>query len=319
VSALAQMIQSQADAIDEMAQRDIGPAVQTLDRASRIFCVGTGTSQHAAELGALALERAGRDARFLPSWAGARFAHREGDAVIVITHTAETVFAVRTRAAAIAAGIPVVSIVGVGRTDWPDAITTVGPERSETYTVSYTTAVAVLARLAGELGGPDHDLAGTAAAVRSVLAAPGIDTIPMPARSLAIIGAGPWGVSAREGALKIREGARMLAEGFDAERFLHGNAVPYTASDGLVLLLPASSAADPDGLVEALGAAAAAEGMQVSRLGDGDDQLGPVLGQIPVTVRLQLLADRFATLRGQDPDVAIVGAWAGKDLWTAGS
>jgi glucosamine--fructose-6-phosphate aminotransferase (isomerizing) len=248
----------------------------------------------------------------MTSWSGAHFEYRSGDAVVVLTHTAETVYAVRAREAALAAGVPVVSITGTGRTNWPDAIETVPPEQSETYTVSYTAAVAVLARLAGALGGPDRDLAGTVAAVRSVLAAPGLDAVPMPARSLAIIGAGPGGITAREGALKLREAARMLAEGFDAERFLHGNAVPYTAADGLVLLSPS------DDLCAALGVAAAAEGVPVSTL-DGDFGLGPVLDQIPATVRLQLLADRFAGLRGQDPDTAIVGAWAGKDLWTMGS
>ena len=50
-----------------------------------------------------------------------------------------------------------------------------------------------------------------------MLADPGIDAVPVPARSLAIVGCGPWGITAREGALKLREGARMLAEGFDTE------------------------------------------------------------------------------------------------------
>jgi len=315
-SALLRMIESQADAIEEMATRDLTAAVATLGAAERIILAGTGTSQHAAELGVLAFERAGRDARWLPSAVAARTTFRPGDALIVITHTAETAFAVRTRSAALAAGTPVVSITGSGRTDWPDAIETVAPETSETYTVSYTAAVAVLARLAAELGGPDHDLSGTAAAVRAVLAAPGVDAVPMPARSIVLIGAGSWGITAREGALKIREGARMLAEGFDAERFLHGNAVPYTASDALVLLEPD---ADPDGLVTALGRAALAEGMQVATLAGDDARLGPVLGQIPATVRLQLLAERFAALRGQNPDTAIVGAWSDAALWAMGS
>jgi glutamine---fructose-6-phosphate transaminase (isomerizing) len=313
-SALLRMIGSQADAIEAMATRDLTAAVAMLRAAERIILAGTGTSQHAAELGVLAFERAGRDARWLPSAVAARTTFRPGDALIVITHTAETAFAVRTRSAALAAGVPVVSITGSGRTDWPDAIETVAPEASETYTVSYTAAVAVLARLAG---GPDQDLSGTAAAVRAVLAAPGVDAVPVPARSIAVIGAGAWGITAREGALKIREGARMLAEGFDAERFLHGNAVPYTASDLLVLLEPD---ADPDGLVAALGRAALAEGMQVATLaGDDDATLGPVLGQIPATVRLQLLAERFAILRGQNPDTAIVGAWSDAALWAMGS
>ncbi len=312
MTALAEMIASQEAAIEEMASRDLTRAVDSLAGASRIVCVGTGTSQHAAELGALAFQRAGRDARWLTSWAGAHTAFHPGDAVIVITHTAETVYAIRTRAAALAAGVPVVSITGVGRTTWPDAIETVAPERSETYTVSYTAAVAVLARLAGALGGPDRDLAGTVAAVRDAMDDPLIEGVPVPARSLALIGSGPWGVAAREGALKIREAARMLAEGFDAERFLHGNAVPYTAADGLVLLAPD---ADPDGLVAALGAAARSEGIPVSEL-PGDVALGPVLGQIPLTVRLQLLAEWYAAVRGQNPDVAITGAWATKELWS---
>jgi glucosamine--fructose-6-phosphate aminotransferase (isomerizing) len=249
----------------------------------------------------------------MTSWAGAHATYRSGDAVVVLTHTAETVYAVRARERALAAGVPVVSITGIGRTTWPDAIETVEPEQSETYTVSYTAAVALLARLAGALGGADDDLAGTAAAVRAVLASPDVDRVPMPARSLVIIGAGPSGIAAREGALKLREAARMLAEGFDAERFLHGNAVPYTAADSLVLLSP------DDELAAALATAAGAEGIQVSTLDRNDSGLGPVLGQIPTTVRLQLLADRFAALRGQDPDAAIVGAWAAKELWTLGS
>jgi glucosamine--fructose-6-phosphate aminotransferase (isomerizing) len=313
MTALARMIDAQADAIDAMAARDITRAVDVLGGAARILCIGTGSSQHAAELGTLAFERAGRDARWLTGWAGAHFGYRPGDAAVVLTHTAETVYAVRARQSAIAAGIPVVSVTGVGRTTWPDAIETVAPEQSETYTVSYTAALAVLTRLAAALGGPDGDLDRAAAAVRAVLAAPGIEGVPMPARSMTILGAGPWGITAREGALKLREAARVLAEGFDAERFLHGNAVPLTASDGLLLLAP------DDPFAAALGAAARAEGLQVSELPESAGGLGPVLGQIPVTVRLQLLADRFAALRGQDPDTAIVGAWAGKDLWTMGA
>jgi glucosamine--fructose-6-phosphate aminotransferase (isomerizing) len=34
-----------------------------------------------------------------------------------------------------------------------------------------------------------------------------------------------------------------------------------------------------------------------------------------MTVRLQSLAERFARIRAQDPDVAITGAWAAERLW----
>jgi glucosamine--fructose-6-phosphate aminotransferase (isomerizing) len=43
------------------------------------------------------------------------------------------------------------------------------------------------------------------------------------------------------------------------------------------------------------------------------------MAQIPITVRLQLLAERFARLRGQDPDTVIVGAWADAALWRLGA
>ena len=188
--------------------------------------------------------------------------------------------------------------------------------------MSYTAALAVLARLAHELGSADGSpgqVAQAAAAVRQVCAEPGVEEVAVPARSLAIVGPGPWGITAREGALKIREGARMLAEGFDTDRLLHGGAVPLTASDGLVVLEPA---ADPDGLTGALGSAAQAERVPVAVLAAvdvGSAELPPLLAQIPMTVRLQLLAERFARLRRQDPDVAITGEWDAPALWQMGT
>ena len=232
-TALLRMILQQGDALDRMAGLDLAEPAGVLAGAARIILVGTGTSQHAAELGAMMLAVAGRDARWYPAatWARWGTGPRPGDALLVISHTGETAYAARARADALAAGVPVVSITGTGRA-WPEAIETVAPDESHTYTVSYTAALAVLARLAHELGSPDGSpgqVAQAATAVRHVCAEPGIDEVAVPARSLAIVGPGPWGITAREGALKIREGARMLAEGFDTDRLLHGGAVPLTA------------------------------------------------------------------------------------------
>jgi glucosamine--fructose-6-phosphate aminotransferase (isomerizing) len=268
------------------------------------------------------LTQAGRDAYAYPAatWARWGAGPRATDVVCVITHTAETAYAARARADALAAGVPVVSITGTGR-GWPEAIETVAPDESHTYTVSYTTALAVLAGLAHTLGSPEGSpgqLALAIAQVRRACEDPGPDAaaVAMPARSLAIAGCGPWAVTAREGALKIREAARMLAEGFDTDRLLHGGAVPYTAADGLVVLEPA---ADPDGLTGAVAAAARAENMPVAEFAAPDGGLPPLLAQIPMTVRLQLLAENFARLRHQNPDVAIVGAWDAPELWRMGS
>jgi len=322
-TALLRMILSQGDALDRMAGLDLAEPAGVLAGATRIVLVGTGTSQHAAELGAMMLEAAGRDARCYPAATWARWGtnRRQGDVLLVISHTGETAYAARARADALATGVPVVSITGTGRA-WPEAIETVPLDESHTYTVSYTAALAVLARLAHELGSTDGSpgqIAQVAASVRQVCADPAISGVAVPARSLAIVGGGPWGITAREGALKIREGARMLAEGFDTDRLLHGGAVPLTAADGLVVLEPA---ADPDGLTAALGSAAEAERVPVAAgVAAAVDSvpLPPLLAQIPMTARLQLLAERFARLRRQDPDVAITGAWDGPELWQMGA
>ena len=324
-TALHRMIMAQADALDRIAGLDLAAPAAILAAARRVMVVGTGTSQHAAELGVMMLERAGLDARWFPAatWARWSAGPRPGDALVVITHTGQTGYAARARAEALASGVPVVSVTGTGP-GWPEAIATVAPEESETYTVSYTAALAVLARLAhqvagtgdgGHAGGSPGDVLQAAAEIRVAYTASATEHVPVPARSLAIVGCGPWGVTARETALKIREGARMLAEGFDAERFLHGNAVPFTAADGVLLLQPE---ADPDGLTAAVGEAAARERIPVSVLSLPAGGLPPLLAQLPMTVHLQLLAERFARLRGQDPDTVITGAWADPDLWRIG-
>jgi glucosamine--fructose-6-phosphate aminotransferase (isomerizing) len=194
--------------------------------------------------------------------------------------------------------------------------------------VSYTAALAVLARLAHQVAtaaeespagaradGSPGDVLQAAAEIRVAHSASATEDVPVPARSLGIVGCGPWGVTAREAALKLREGARMLAEGFDAERLLHGNAVPFTAADGVLLLQPE---ADPDGLTGAVGEAAAREGIPVSVLTLPSGGLSSLVAQLPATVHLQLLAERFARLRGQDPDTVITGAWADPGLWQIG-
>jgi glucosamine--fructose-6-phosphate aminotransferase (isomerizing) len=319
-TALHRMIHTQAEAVERMAEADLAAPAEKLAEGRRVLLLGTGTSQHAAELGAMMLADAGVDARWASAAHFARWGAplRTGDAVVVITHTAETAFALRCREQARAAGASLVSLTGIG-SGWPEAVETVEREQSETYTVSYTAALAALAGLAHRLGagqyGPEQ-LRRTASAIRAVYEDAGIEEIGLPARALAVIGAGPWAVTAREGALKIREASRTLAEGFEAENYLHGSAVPFGAADGLLLLEPDG---DPDGLVAALGEAAQQEGIGVSTLKEPGGDLPPLLAQLPMTVRLQMLADRFAGARRQNPDVAITGAWAKTELWSLGA
>jgi glucosamine--fructose-6-phosphate aminotransferase (isomerizing) len=320
---LQRQIRAQPEALAAMlgstTTRDrIRVTAERLHRARRIWVVGTGTSFHAAELGASMLQLAGRQAQAVPSMQFVEFAPIIGpqDAVIVVTHTAETAYALSTRAQTFAAGLNLVMITKRG-SGFPEAIETVEKETAETYSISYTTALLALAMLAKELGAgdlTDDDLGALPGAVEAAIAEPGIDGIVRPERLLVLVGAGPASVTAREGALKIREGARSLAEGYDAEYLLHGSAVPLDGRDGLVALGPP----DPAGLVEAVALAAEAEGLGVTRLAEAAN-LPPLLAQIPLTVRLQLLALRIAVERGQDPDTVIVGAWADPSTWAIGA
>ncbi|MGZ6545601.1 MAG: SIS domain-containing protein [Actinomycetota bacterium] len=320
---LERQIRSQPEALAAMlasseVRRQVHEAAERFHRARRLWVVGTGTSLHAAELGASLIQLSGRQAQAVPAMQFVDFAPVVGpqDGIIVITHTAETAYALSTRAQAFSAGLGPVMITKRG-SGFPDTIETVDKETSDTYTVSYTTAVLALALLARQLGADDLDdavLGRVPEAVTAAIADPSTEAIAQPERLLVLVGAGPSAVTAREGALKVREASRFLAEGYDAEYLLHGSAVPLDGRDHVVALFPP----DPSGLVEALARAAETEKVRVTRLTEPADLPDP-LAQLPLTVRLQLLALRFALERSQDPDTVIVGAWNDPATWAIGA
>lgn len=322
-SKLRQMIAAQPGALTAVAGLDIGADAARLQSAQRIFIVGTGTSFHAAQLGAYLLRGGGLDAHAVASAEFARWRPALGDAdgVVVISHTGETAYARATCRQVLAAGRPLVTITGE-HAGWPGAIETPTKEQSETYTVSYTAALGVLGLLAQALTGVQtgpEALTRVAADVQRVISAPGISEVAVPTRALALAGPGIWAVAAREGALKIRESAQILAEGFDSELLLHGAAVPYNADDTLIGVAPE---ADEDGLTAGLLAAARSEGLTTHEFAGGaagTTAADVFLAQIPATVRLQLLAAQLTEARGTDPDHAITGAWARAELWSAGA
>ena len=71
-TALHRMIRQQPDELDRVAGLDLAGQAAPLAAARRVILVGTGTSQHAAELGAMLLTQAGLDARWFPSATWAR-------------------------------------------------------------------------------------------------------------------------------------------------------------------------------------------------------------------------------------------------------
>ncbi len=320
---LERQIRSQPDELDRMlgdpkVRGQVHGAAEGLHRARRIWVVGTGTSQHAAYLGAAMLQDAGRSAHSVSSMQFVRNAPIVGphDAVIVITHTGETAYALAARALAFSAGLQTVTICRRGL-PFNDVIETTDKETSETYTVSYTAALLAFGMLASEMGADSisgDKLALVPGSVRNAIEAHGTDGVTVPGRILSIVGAGYASITAREGALKVREASRTLAEGNDAEYLLHGSAVPLTSQDEVLAL----TTPDDDGFVEAVAKAAEAEGIPVARLGEPAPLPG-VLAQIPLAVRLQVLALRFALAKGQNPDKVIVGHWDDPELWSIGA
>jgi len=323
-TAFEHQIRSQPEELERLASSEntreqVHAAVEGLQRCHRVWIIGTGTSLHAAQLGAAMFQEAGRAVQALSSKNFVDWAPVLGpkDGVIVISHTGETAYALSARAQARIAGLTVIPISKRGL-NLPDGIETVEKETAETYTVSYTTCLLVLAMMAGAMGAAscsEDALARVPEAARAAIADPGVEDVPRAERVLVITGVGPASITALEGALKIREGSRVLAEGYDAEYLLHGSAVPLRPTDRVLAIMPP---VDPDGLLRAVVTAAEAERIPTSTISDPSD-LPPLLAQIPLTVRLQLLASRYAREGGQDPDVVITGAWADQGLWTIGA
>ncbi len=316
---LERAIHAQPDELRRLASLELPADIRRLAGGERVWLVGTGTSLHAAELGAAMFARAGVDARFASSMEFARWAPlRAGDAVVVLTHTGETAYAQASRKRALDAGAETLTITADGVVDWPEAITTGAKERSHTYTRSYSGALAVLALIAAELGadglGPDAVVAA-ADATEKAIADPGIEGLPEPARLLVLTGSGPGAVTAREGALKLREAARVTAEGYDAEMLLHGSAVPLGPQDAIIVL---GGGRDGDDFLGQLANASRAEDVPTAEL-DQPTPADELMAQIPLTARLQLLAAERARAGGHDPDLVITGAWDDERLWATGA
>ena len=320
-TALERQIDSQPAELERLMRTPIPhDVVERLRQAHRIWLVGTGTSQHAAELGAWMLQDAGRAAHAMSSMHFVNHAPPidPRDGVILISHNAgaETAFAGAAWTMAMDAGLRVVAITRRGGA-LPEALETVDQETSHTYTVSYTAVLLLLARIAHALGAKTFApevIAGVPDAVRAAIDGPDTDAIAQPERLLVISGEGPASVTAREGALKVREAARLPAEGYDIEYLLHGHAVPLNGTDHLVTLTPP----DTQGLTAGVEYAARKAGVPVTRVVE-PSPLPTLLAQIPLTVRLQILALRYATERGTNPDIAIEAPWDDADLWAIGS
>ena len=284
---------------DELARllADKAPAEAAASRLAgrRVRLIGIGTSWHAAHHGAWMLREAGIEAEALHAADIAPYerAIDPADGVIVLSHTGGTGYSMTMLKRAQKAGAETLHISGIGN---GGDIETVAAEQSYAYTASHTAALLVLAQLATALGAQLGPLDDVPERVAAVLDLPG-PLIEVPARLVELIGAGPNGWTAQEGALKIREASYVAAEGLSAEQFFHGPSVALDEQDTLVVLDGGGPMADR---TEAIAAAIEVTGAKVARF--PQRELGETLSVFPLTVVVQRIALELSQARGVSPD-----------------
>lgn len=214
--------------------------------------------------------------------------------MIVLSHTGGTGYSMTMLERAREAGAETLYISGIGN---GGDIETVAAEQSYAYTASHTAALLVLAQIATRLGAQLGPLDAIPERIAAVLDLPG-PLIEVPDRLVELIGAGPNGWTAQEGALKIREASYVAAEGLSTEQFFHGPSVALDEQDTLVVLDGGGPMADR---TEAIAAAVEVTGASgAARL--SQRELGEALSVFPLTVVVQRIALELSEARGVSPD-----------------
>jgi glutamine---fructose-6-phosphate transaminase (isomerizing) len=280
-------------------------------RGRRLWLSGTGSSWHAANHGAWFLRAAGVDALAVQAADAAQgvAVPAEGEGLLVLSHTGAKRHGKTVLERARAAGVECV-VVGARGREGVD-LTTSEREDSSAYTASHLGALARLAQLATALGAALGDLGATPEAVASALDGAGPDVDP-PERLLEYTGAGANQWTAAEGALKVRETARVAAEGLSAEQLLHGPLVALGASDALVVL---DGGGPETERLDDVARLAEHDGARVYRI--SARELGEPLSVFPLTVAVQRVALEAAEALGTDPDAFGYDVPGRKDVWEA--
>jgi glucosamine--fructose-6-phosphate aminotransferase (isomerizing) len=303
----------------------LAAAASALSNAVHVVLAGTGSSWHAALVGAWLFARAGRLGSRVRAAFGGELADYglpcgPGTARLGITHRG-TGSVTDALAAARATGAATIAVTAKG-SDAPGAehvLRTVDREASDTHTVSYTSALGLLAMLAAAVGKDEmlgHAVDALPDQIALLLGQESWEEIAARfgrRRQYWFIGGGPNYATALEGALKLTEAACQPALGLDAEQFLHGPWLALDRDDLLVLVAPPGASH-----ARCLAAARVAQNTGAAILAlcaDGDRELGALatetialpdvdesLSPIAAVVPLQLFAYHVAVARGRNPD-----------------
>ena len=321
--AFVRVVERNEDAVDDFASR--------IASCERFFLAGIGTSHHATQVGEHLMRAyaSGLDVRAVHSFDFALYGPelRPDDCLVAVSHRGAKRYTALALEKAGEIGCPTALVTGdggggEGRADV--VFRTVAQEKSSAHTVSYTSAVAVLAQLAGRLG---YHRRGSTALPDELLR----DEVPQSLRAalgteeqvealarehvgrrrIWLLGGGPGGVTATETALKIKETSYLQAEGMPTETMLHGPFQCVEANDLFVLIAPSGAARERTmevaELIEEVGAPYVV-------VGDETTEVHPAASVVQVPgvpepfsalsclVPLQLFSYHLALARGTNPD-----------------
>jgi len=292
----------------------------------RLYLIGLGTSHHAARLGEYLMRAygGGIDVHAVNSFDLALYGPEldEEDCVVAVSHRGSKRYTARALGRAREAGCRTALVTGENASVSVQAnavFETVAQERSAAHTVSYTSAVGVLALLAGRIGrhrtGEETLPEGLLReeipeALRSLLdtedVAGALAHEHVDRRRIWLLGGGPGAVTAREVALKIKETSYLQAEGMPTETMLHGPFQCVEAEDLFVLIAPADAARERTlevvELAEEVGAPCVIVGEDPASSGVAVPEVPEPFSALTCLVPLQFFAYHLALARGTNPD-----------------
>jgi len=314
--ALRLVTRGQGDAIEAAAAR--------LRAVDYLLLTGVGTSWHAALVGELLFARVGglgQRARAFHAFELASYWPDPGarTGAIGVSHRGTSRYTLAALARARASGGLCVAVTGRGVTA-PEAewtLHTVDQESSGAHTVSYTSALALLAALAAAVGGGGaRELDAVPDMLALLLGQESWEELATRygrARCYWFVGGGPNTATVLEAALKVSEASYATAAGFNCEQFLHGAWAALEREDILFLVAPPGPS-----YARCLAAARIAKevGVPVIALVREDDreiaplaaetiaipEVDELLSPILTIVPLQLFIYHMALGRGVNPD-----------------
>ncbi|MFQ5898098.1 MAG: SIS domain-containing protein [Candidatus Methylomirabilia bacterium] len=303
-------------------------AAAHLTTLERIFLSGIGTSWHACLVGELLLSQIGGLGQRVRAFHSFEFKNYwprpdPGVGVIVVSHRGTKRFSIEALQKAKAGGAAGVVITGVGsgeRLKIADyLLTTVEQESSAAHTISYTTALALLAGLAAEMRGREEIRAALEGIPDQLAVLLGQEAWKELAvrfgdrRRYYFVGGGPNTATAYEAALKMNEANYTTTVGMNCEQVLHGPWVAMEASDMVWLIAPpgpsyercvalaraAKEIGTPVvGIVEEGDRELSALSVETVTLPPIPELLTPLLAVVP----LQLFTYHLALQQGTNPD-----------------